>query len=149
MLLPILLSCSASRNTTSSYSAGPAGAAPDGGRRSWSVSVFRDGSPMITGIMVADLRDIYSGGEIAATMVNEFGVRAFDFEASRSLSGKVKVKLLSPMKALSNPFIRCMLRKDLKGILSLGGLLETSEGDYPYRYSSSSGMEYVFSLSGR
>ena len=140
-ILSLVVSCSAVRTAET--------AAPDSStRQSWSVSVMREGSALLTGLCIAEVADIQGGKDILGTFVNEFGVRAFDFKAERKPSGKTKVKILSPMKALSNPVLRHVLGKDLAKVFSSGGLLECAEGEFPYKCSSLSGMEYVFSASG-
>lgn len=144
LLVPLLLSCSAQRNAGGT-SAGTSSS--EGGRRSWSLSIFRGGSPMVTGLLITDVGDFQQGGIMSGTLVNEFGVRAFDFTSRRTSSGKARVRLISPSKALSNPVVKHVLKKDLGEILSSGGLLEAGEGDFPYRYGSSPAMEYVFSPS--
>ena len=140
-ILSFVVSCSA---VSPAETAVPASST----RQSWSVSVMRGGSALLTGLCIADVTDIQGGKDMKGTFVNEFGVRAFDFKAERKPSGKTKVNILSPMKALSNPFLRHVLAKDLAKVFSSGGLLECTKGEFPYKCSSPSGMEYVFSPSG-
>ena len=108
---------------------------------------MRGGSALLTGLCIVDVSDIQGGKDMKGTFVNEFGVRAFDFKAERKPSGKTRVKILSPMKALSNPVLRHVLGKDLAKVFSSGELLECAQDEVPYRCSSASGMEYVFSPS--
>ncbi|MBQ3882653.1 MAG: hypothetical protein II730_09195 [Bacteroidales bacterium] len=139
-ILSLVVSCSAARPAETATSSLP-------GRMSWSVSVMRGGSALLTGLCIADVSDIQGGKDMKGTFVNEFGVRAFDFKAERKPSGKTRVKILSPMKALSNPVLRHVLGKDLAKVFSSGELLECAQDEFPYRCSSASGMEYVFSPS--
>ena len=132
-----IVSCSASRTMKPEISSSSS-------RLTWSVSLLRNGSAMVTGLCIADTED----DRMTGTFVSEFGVRAFDFKAVRKPSGKTRVKILAPSKALSNPVLRHMLGKDLGKVFSEGELLDKGEGEYPYRYSSASGIEYVFSPSG-
>ena len=64
-----------------------------------------------SGICVAKRMD----GVIAGSMVNEFGIRAFDFKMS---GDRRRVKLLNVMKPLDKCFIRKTIARDLKRLFN-------------------------------
>jgi hypothetical protein len=64
----------------------------------------------ITGICVMN---ISSNGDIVGTIVNEFGIKAFDF-----IYNQKKVKILNVISPLDKWFIRNILRRDFRYILS-------------------------------
>ena len=55
------------------------------------------------------------GTQIAGTIVNEFGIRAFDFTMSRD---RRRVRLLNVMKPLDKCLIRKTIARDLKRLFS-------------------------------
>ncbi len=64
-----------------------------------------------SGICVAKRMD----GQIAGSIINEFGVRAFDFTMSEN---RRRVKLLNVMKPLDKCLIRKVIARDLKRLFS-------------------------------
>ena len=87
----------------------------------------------VTGICVIESGQ---GGSLVGSVVNEFGVKAFDF-----IYDKGKTKVLNVIKPLNKWYIRRVLRRDLNNILpEVSGKKELT-GEQVFKRSS---RTYIF-----
>lgn len=80
------------------------------------------------------------GGEIRAVMTMETGIKVFDISA-----GPRKIRLNDAMKMYRNPFLRQILFRDLRLLLSIpelcslsneNGIIQSREGKWKYTYAN-------------
>lgn len=91
----------------------------------------------VTGVCVMEMSD---DGSLVGSVVNEFGVKAFDF-----MFNKGKTKVLNVIKPLNKWYIRRVLRCDLNHIIPEIIGRNQQEGEQVYRLGSRS---YVFTPIG-
>ena len=94
--------------------------------------LMKIGQREVTGICILETDE---DGNIAGTMINEFGIKAFDFTCSGG-----KTRILNVMEPLDKWYIRRRLRKDFDRILLV---LDNSGAYYTRSFTS-----YVFTPLG-
>lgn len=72
----------------------------------------------LSGILIVKKRE----GVMVGTLVNEFGIKAFDFELNSNVKGRLgsgkRVKLIDVVKFMDRWYIRRVLRRDIDYMLS-------------------------------
>lgn len=80
----------------------------------------------ITGICVVETQ---SDGSLVGTVVNEFGVKAFDFVRKNG-----RIKLRNVFRQINKWYIRCVVRKDLEFLFdNISSIDSVSKGNRRFR----------------